>query len=58
MLKQFCKHIGLILIIIGTLILLGGFFTHCMDSNSMLVTSHVFIFDGIASYIFYNKYIV
>lgn len=58
MLKQFCKHIGLILIIIGTLILLGGFFTHCMDSNAMLVISLVFIFGGLAAYIFFNKYIV
>lgn len=57
MMTQFCKYIGLILIIIGALILVVSFFMHSMSNNTVLAVSLSLIVLGLLAYIFLNKYI-
>lgn len=55
--KQFCKYIGLILIVIGASILVVSFFMRSMSNNIVLVVSLSLIVLGLIAYIFLNKYI-
>lgn len=55
--KGLLKHLGLILVLVGAVILIACAFTGNVNNNAILATSTVLIVGGLIVYIVLNKHI-